>query len=139
TPPRDAVPAYGAAGFDNGYVITNPGTARRAVTVGAFVTRHCWPTATSTACNPLREAVGDIMWYSSGGPTRDGRLKPELAAPGRTVVSARSRDGALLAFRTTPDGAHWALDGTSMAAPHVTGAVALLLGRRPDLTPEDVK
>src|SRR5690606_38139247 len=37
------------------------------------------------------------------------------------------------------DGVHWAIDGTSMAAPHVSGAVALLLQRRPDLTPEDVK
>jgi len=133
------LPAHGAAGFDNAYVIRTPGTARRAVTVGAFVSRHCWPTVTSTACNSQREPVGDIAWLSSGGPTRDGRLKPEIAAPGRAVISARSRDGAFIAFRTAPDGVHWALDGTSMAAPHVTGAVALLLQRRPDLTPEDVK
>src|SRR5690606_20845517 len=131
--------AHGAAGFDNAYVIRTPGTARRAVTVGAFVTRHCWPIATSTVCNSQREAVRDMAWFSSGGPTRDGRLKPEIAAPGRTVVSARSRDGAFVAVRTTPDGVHWAIDGTSMAAPHVSGAVALLLQRRPDLTPEDVK
>src|SRR5690606_35719148 len=131
--------AYGTAGFDNAYAIGTPGTARRAVTVGAFVSRHCWPIATSTVCNAEREAVGDIARLSSGGPTRDGRLKPEIAAPGRAVLSARSRDGAFIAFRTAPDGVHWALDGTSMAAPHVTGAVALLLQRRPDLTPEDVK
>src|SRR5690606_39321489 len=81
----------------------------------------------------------DIAWFSSGGPTRDGRLQPEVAAPGRTVVAARSRAGAFVAGRTTPDGVHWAIDGTSMAAPHVSGAVALLLQRRPDLTPEDVK
>src|SRR5690606_12873759 len=48
---------HGAAGFDNAYVIRTPGTARRAVTVGAFVTRHCWPIATSTVCNAQREAV----------------------------------------------------------------------------------
>jgi len=131
--------ARGAAGFDNAYVIRTPGTARRAVTVGAFVSRHCWRIATSTVCNPQREALGDIAWFSSGGPTRDGRLKPEIAAPGRTVISARSRDGAFIAARVAPDGVHWALDGTSMATPHVTGAVALLLQRRPDLTPEDVK
>jgi len=133
------VAAHGVAGFDNAYVIRTPGTARRAVTVGAFVSRHCWPTATTTLCNAQREELGDIAWLSSGGPTRDGRLKPEIAAPGRMVISARSRDGAFIASRTAPDGVHWALDGTSMAAPHVSGAVALLLQRKPDLTPEDVK
>jgi subtilisin family serine protease len=61
--------------------------------------------------------------FSSSGPTRDHRAKPDLLAPGVDVLAARS---ALPGSRTSP-----ALlvrkSGTSMAAPHVTGAVALCL------------
>jgi subtilisin family serine protease len=58
-----------------------------------------------------------ISTFSSEGPTRDGRQKPELSAPGDGVVAACSRTGN----GTT------VMSGTSMAAPAVTGLVALLL------------
>lgn len=58
-----------------------------------------------------------ISWFSSEGPTRDGRQKPEVSAPGHDVVAALSRSG---------DGVT-TMSGTSMAAPSVTGLVALLL------------
>ncbi len=61
--------------------------------------------------------------FSSWGPTRDGRCKPDLCAPGRDVLAVRSSpEGA-----TEHDGALVRKSGTSMAAPHVTGAVALCL------------
>ena len=117
-----SIPAAGDAGFDNGYVVARPGTARRAITVGAFVTRLCWPARTgATMCYTHREPLGDIAAFSAGGPTRDGRLKPEIAAPGKAIVSALSRDGGSVADRVVPDGVHWALEGTSMAAPHEIG------------------
>ncbi len=65
--------------------------------------------------------------FSSGGPTDDGRLKPELVAPGVNIQS-------LFLGPTTKQ-----LSGTSMATPHVAGAIAVLLQKEPSLTPEEVK
>ncbi|NEA33398.1 S8 family serine peptidase [Streptomyces sp. SID13031] len=61
--------------------------------------------------------------FSSAGPTRDGRSKPDLAAPGVDVLAARSTP----AGEPRPVSGLVRKSGTSMAAPHVTGAVALCL------------
>jgi subtilisin family serine protease len=58
-----------------------------------------------------------ISWFSSAGPTRDGRNKPEISAPGQDVVAARSATGTGVILKS----------GTSMAAPAVTGAIAVML------------
>jgi hypothetical protein len=58
-----------------------------------------------------------ISFFSSAGPTRDGREKPEISAPGHAVIAARSRSKT----GVTEKG------GTSMAAPAVTGITALVL------------
>ena len=63
--------------------------------------------------------------FSSAGPTRDGRGKPDLAAPGVRVVAARSSVPAAADGGRDGNGTV-AKSGTSMAAPHVTGAVALV-------------
>ncbi|HEY3569638.1 MAG TPA: S8 family serine peptidase [Thermoanaerobaculia bacterium] len=60
--------------------------------------------------------------FSSCGPTRDGRMKPDLLAPGVRVLAARSASLAL--GSDTPLLTRYS--GTSMAAPHVTGTVALM-------------
>lgn len=76
-----------------------PGTARTVISVGS--------TSVLTS---------GVSTYSSYGPTRDGRDKPDLAAPGENITAAKGN--SLVDIRTD--------SGTSFSAPHVTGAIALL-------------
>src|SRR5207302_1695711 len=95
----------------------------------------------------VREQVGDLATFSSAGPTRPvrdslaSRQKPELSAPGKgvfSVYSSTSTPPAPSALVAT-DGVHVLISGTSMSTPMVTGSIALLLERRSDLTPEQVR
>ncbi|RYH09191.1 S8 family serine peptidase [Tropicimonas sp. IMCC6043] len=103
---RDRFRAVRFAVEDEEMTLSVPGTAQSVICVGA--------------CNsalPLR-----LNRSSSWGLTRDGRRKPELCAPGHQIVSCWSAQSDLEAVT--------AKTGTSMAAPHVTGALALALSAR---------
>ncbi|MBI3974752.1 MAG: S8 family peptidase [Chloroflexi bacterium] len=80
--------------------------------------------------------------FSSRGTTQDGYYKPDVVAPGRKIVSPLSGLAAWLALQSPTritDGTYLRLTGTSMAAPVVTGIIALLLERYPHLTPDQLK
>ena len=131
------VTSAGNSGRDNthgtsGYgTITAPGNDPFAITVGAMKTM-----GTSSRSDDL------IASYSSKGPTLfDHLAKPDLVAPGNLVVSD-AVPGATIETQYPSNfvgSSYYTMSGTSMAAPMVAGAVALLLQQNPNMTPDQVK
>jgi subtilisin family serine protease len=111
--------------------ITDPGNAATAITVGST--------------HRYRPHTYGVTFNSSKGPTLDGRLKPDLVAPGERITSAAASHQAVgiepLDAGTDGLARYIEMDGTSMAAAHVSGAAAAFLSARPEFVgqPELVK
>ncbi len=138
--PANAVSIFDAP--DTTCCVGIPGTADRAITVASIVSRARieGPNGTHTLDGLT---VGALSDFSSRGPTRHGLLKPDIAAPGQYVTAALASDSHYLKGKPYrglhhPSREYLSLQGTSMATPFVAGVIALLLERRPHLTPEDV-
>jgi subtilisin family serine protease len=111
--------------------INDPGNAALAITVGS--THRDSP------------HLYGVSYFSSKGPTGDGRLKPDLVAPGERITSCAAGKKLAQAVgpaQVQPGLAYYVDDsGTSMAAPHVSGAIAAFLSIRREFIgkPSDVK
>lgn len=123
------------------------GTAHSIISVGAFTTKN---TFTNTAMEILgtTDPLGDFYFRSSRGPTHDGRIKPDISAPGNLISGAENSfnsnfDEDVETDRIDkPDGGHWSYTigrGTSQSSPLVAGIIALMLEVDPDLDPQEIK
>jgi subtilisin family serine protease len=113
----------------NDLSITDPGNAELAITVGST--------------HREKPHLYGVSYFSSRGPTGDGRCKPDIVAPGERILSCAAGDEV----RKYPKNGgkvpllYGELSGTSMAAPHVSGAIAAFLSVRREFigNPERVK
>lgn len=133
---------------DNEYSVSElGGSGRQIVSVGAYVSKNQFTTlgggSGSTAYN-----LKEMAPFTSLGPTIDNRVKPEVTAPGSTIISAYNRYYAsfkatnMVGSAYTSQGRicyYGSMSGTSMSTPFVTGTVALWLQANPMLTPDDVR
>ena len=120
------------------------GTGKRILTVGSYTTRNEYTTNAGQQAT-LQETVGDLSSFSSYGPTVDGRMKPNITAPGCFIISAVSNNdasGNLMYAEYNENFGRYNqygyMQGTSMASPFVAGIVATWLQAYPQLTPEQL-
>jgi len=97
------------------YTVGSPGAAASAITVGAMA--------------DVGEMGFNLAQFSSRGPTADGRIKPDIAAPGVNITAAKANS----------TNGYVAYSGTSMATPFTAGVIALMIDAKPTITPSSIK
>jgi subtilisin family serine protease len=134
-------------GVDNYYLVTSPGSANDVITVGSYDWNDSFHLSgrfmnLSSACqleggDMMSLEIGGLSCYSSPGPTRDARYKPDVVAPGQWYTASYSASATGWTVDTT--GRYVAMRGTSAAAPYAAGVIALLLEEEPSLSTNQIK
>ncbi len=158
--------AAGNSGNNKEGTVGSPGTARKAITVGASFKQNyenfywdCEPGTLSRCgtcprngkiyCNYWGDSnpkVDDITAFSSAGPVEWDKgviMKPDVVAPGALICATRFGEdfekGEHPYYEPCEQGKHILFAGTSMATPVVAGAAALMKQAHPDWTPDEIK
>ncbi len=123
----------------------------KVITVGSYANRNHyadvndvqeWDTMPVNGGNKI--TVGSLSGFSSHGPTRDGRIKPEITATGEWVLSCAATYDLNSLYLIAPNdvaagGQHKRGTGTSMASPEVAGTAALYFQKNPTASYQEVK
>jgi len=131
------------------YLVVSPSTADACISVGAFTSRTSWTDYTGQFYDD-GTTRGELAAFSAIGPRIDGRLKPDITAPGQKTISCRNQDivrmdGTLQALIISNEGDsgepadYLALQGTSMSSPAAAGSAALIKQNFPDYSPADLR
>ena len=134
-----------------------PANLERIIAVGAMHQRTTFTNILNDQSTyiSLGSEEGHLTSFSSCGPTENGRIKPDVVAPGHNILSClnsfylNNHDVQATSEEVVPITAYtaeaygqtyamWAMSGTSMACPITAGVIALWLQAKPDLTPEDI-
>jgi minor extracellular serine protease Vpr len=119
------------------HTVTIPATAESAVSVGSYAIRNAWESFIGTI-NTNTELYS-LSRFSGGGPTRDGRRKPEVTAPGEVIISTISDNARTRFFTRYIHDWYETMQGSSIAAAQVAGVAAVLFEYKPELTGLEVR
>ncbi len=115
--------------LDSRYLVSSPATAEKAIAVTSYVTTE-WDDASGGPNGYKSNLRGEISKFASRGPRVDEAMnKPNIAAPGELILSAASPN-AYLDVSSADLSGMW---GTSMATPHVSGSIALIMEAFPEV------
>ncbi len=141
-----------AVSGDAKQTVSDIGCTRSAITAAAYTSKATFININGTSLGYAGALHGRIAPFSSFGPTEDGRIKPDIAAPGFALASAISSydttynstgSNYLGVVKADTIGStiyrYAMLAGTSMASPCVSGIVAMMLQMDPTLTPDAVR
>jgi subtilisin family serine protease len=150
-------------------LVGSPGNMENAITVGSYDWNNNWLKRGSTEAVPLTSfcrdekteslgnveiVTGHLSCYSSPGPTRTGKDKPDIVAPGQWYASADAKINGISAcdgagFNPCTQAPGWAetdatsfyrkMNGTSAATPYTAGIIALMFEKKPTLTLGEIK
>jgi hypothetical protein len=135
---KDKNPVFRDIDRNDDRTLTIPGTARNVITVGAYDART-GALADFSSAGPALTPAAAPDGIPPNPATIPDRQKPDIVAPGVGIIAAKSGARGIWFCCDCCLSFYVAMDGTSMAAPHITGVVALMLQRNPNLNFQQIR